>query len=468
MPDDHNPKPFTDAQRELFEMVAKLNRAYPDDFAEADEWIDTEPLTAVEKMRQERERVRQEMHERRRRKDRSWLLSVPGQMAHDWRQWTPKDEHYRQEKARVLTGWRRDHARGIRCCFENLREQIREEAEHGPFRPYELIDFKARELSRANLDFDSMNPQRKARFARRVLRIVWILTDTADLAATKLKWLREWKWGEFESEFLVLPGDGPALPVPRLWSRTSILDRELDEWERLTRAAMRALEQVPTPRRATSELATRMQQLADDIGSRRSISQPLRQNAADLSADAGKLLKDIRKNRQPSIDDRRLMAHLQESLTALSDLRANRQVQVSCARLQDAAKGITTSTDQPMQRSVNGEHRGIVAPDPAAPPTVQSVKRPLSDLQSEVWKILESRTARYDRHGMPNDCLTGNQIADELAKAGIRNQDGKSIGDVIRAIRVKGWKIDNQQGQGYFIPKAPSESIRSEPELTRK
>jgi hypothetical protein len=94
------------------------------------------------------------------------------------------------------------------------------------------------------LVFDAMNPQQKALWARRVLRVVWVLTDTADLTTTKLEWLRDWKWGEHSLEFLSALADGPALPIPRLWSRTTILDRDLEEWERWAREAMRALRQV--------------------------------------------------------------------------------------------------------------------------------------------------------------------------------------------------------------------------------
>jgi len=45
MPDDDTPKPFTDAQRELFQTVAKLNRAKPGLFVEADQWINKPPQT---------------------------------------------------------------------------------------------------------------------------------------------------------------------------------------------------------------------------------------------------------------------------------------------------------------------------------------------------------------------------------------------------------------------------------------
>jgi hypothetical protein len=89
---------------------------------------------------------------------------------------------------------------------------------------------------------------------------------------------------------------------------------------------------------------------------------------------------------------------------------------------------------------------------------IPEAKLPLSELQKDVWNILESRTARYDQHGMPHECLTGPEIADELAKAGIRNQDGKSIGDVIKEIRTKGWPISNQRGQGYYIPNRSPET----------
>ncbi|MGH7176744.1 MAG: hypothetical protein ACREJC_05130 [Tepidisphaeraceae bacterium] len=246
MPDDHNPKPFTDAQRELFDAVTNLNRTKADDFAEADQWIDTKPPTEVEERQRYRQQLREEIAERRRRKDRSWLLDLPGEMIHRWRRWTPKDNAQQQEKAKVLAQWRRDRARSIRYAFECFAEKIREEQEHGPLRPCELIDLKASRFIRTSdpLVFDAMNPEQKALWARRLLRVVWILTDTADLTTTKLDWLREWKWGEHAVEFLVAQADGTCRPIPRLWSRTTILDRELYEWERLTRDALRALEEA--------------------------------------------------------------------------------------------------------------------------------------------------------------------------------------------------------------------------------
>ncbi|MGH7176701.1 MAG: hypothetical protein ACREJC_04915, partial [Tepidisphaeraceae bacterium] len=190
MPDD--PKPFTPAQRELFHTVAKLNRAKADDFAEADQWIDTKPPTAVEERQRYRQQIMEEIAERRQRKDRTWLLDVPGEMLHRWRRWTPNDEAQRQEKARVLATWRRECARNIRYRFKNLSEKIREESEHGPLRPHELIDMAASRFIRTSepIVFDAMNPQLKALWARRLLRVVWILTDTADLTTTKLDWLQ--------------------------------------------------------------------------------------------------------------------------------------------------------------------------------------------------------------------------------------------------------------------------------------
>ena len=109
------------------------------------------------------------------------------------------------------------------------------------------------------LVFDAMNPKQKGLWARRLLRVVWILTDTADLTTTKLDWLREWRWGEHQLEFLDPLVGGEARPIPRLWSRTTILDTHMDEWEQLTRAALQALEeaepgstQIDAPTAATS------------------------------------------------------------------------------------------------------------------------------------------------------------------------------------------------------------------------
>jgi hypothetical protein len=201
MPDD--PKPFTDAQRELFSLVWKLNRAKADDFAEADQWIDTKPPTAKDEMLRYRRQVVREARERRRRNDRSWMLDVSGEMIVRWRRWKPKDESQRQEKARVLARWRMDRARAIRYALKRLVETMREEEARGPLRPSELIDLKASRFIHTSepLVFEAMNPQQKALWARRVLRVIWILTDTADLTTTALGWLRDWKWGEHYLEF---------------------------------------------------------------------------------------------------------------------------------------------------------------------------------------------------------------------------------------------------------------------------
>jgi hypothetical protein len=246
MPADDTPKAFTDSQRELFALVAKLNHLKARHFADADRWIDTKPPTAEEERQRYRERMTEERAQRKRKKDRSWLLDVPGEMANRWRLWIPKDDAEEKEKADVLTQWRRDRAQSIRYGIRQFRKRIAREKEHGPLQPHELIDLAASRFVRTSdpLVFDAMNPRQKALWARRLLRVVWILTDTRELTATKLQWLRDWKWGEHHLEFLSTLADGKTRPIPRLWCRMTTFDPELDAWEKLTRIALHSLEEA--------------------------------------------------------------------------------------------------------------------------------------------------------------------------------------------------------------------------------
>jgi hypothetical protein len=98
------------------------------------------------------------------------------------------------------------------------------------------------------------------------------------------------------------------------------------------------------------------------------------------------------------------------------------------------------------------EAQGGDAAQPQDTPQTGQPKRPLSDLQWEVFAILEKETTRCDKYGMPKKCLSGGEIATTLYRIGIRNQDEKRVGDVIREIRQKGWPVENQRGQGYYIP----------------
>jgi hypothetical protein len=244
MPDD--PKPFSDAQRELFDAVANLNRIKADTFCEADRWIDTKPPTAQAKYARFRDAHREVAAERRRRKDRSYgvELSRPekghGIVTYRREWWKQMADSERQA---VLRDARNFQGGNLRNQRRQWAERMREEAAHG--QPHELIELAARRLTRDEpLVFDAMNPHQKALWARRLLRVIWILTDTADLTATNLEWLCGWTWGEHPLEFLGDWPDGDVRAVPRLWSRVTILDAKLDEWEQLTKNALRALEEA--------------------------------------------------------------------------------------------------------------------------------------------------------------------------------------------------------------------------------
>src|SRR4051794_4798523 len=76
---DDTPKPFSDAQRELFvDTIGRLNRLRPDRFVEADHWIDVDvrPRTEKEKYLEFRQQKLAAAEERRRRKDRSHLVEL--------------------------------------------------------------------------------------------------------------------------------------------------------------------------------------------------------------------------------------------------------------------------------------------------------------------------------------------------------------------------------------------------------
>lgn len=247
MPND--PTPFTDAQRELFDAVAKLNRTRFESFHEADQWIDTRPPTAEAEYARFRDAHLANAADRRRRKDRSYGIEISrpekghGVVTYHRRAWLAMPD---QQRLQVLRDARNDYGRNLRYQRRRRAEGVREEAQHGPLQPHELIELAAHGFTRPSepLVFDAMNPQQKALWARRLLRVVWILTDTADLTTTRLGWLREWKWGEHQLEFLNDWTGTKTLPIPRLWSRMTILDRELEEWERLAKVALRALEQA--------------------------------------------------------------------------------------------------------------------------------------------------------------------------------------------------------------------------------
>ncbi|MGH7179422.1 MAG: hypothetical protein ACREJC_18745, partial [Tepidisphaeraceae bacterium] len=157
-----------------------------------------------------------------------------------------------------------------------------------------------------------------------LLRVVWILTDTADLTTTKLDWLQQWKWGEHAVEFLVARSDGTCRPIPRLWSRTTILDGELDEWAQLTRDALRALEEAEPGATVLSDAPT----LAANL--------PPRRVTADALERFGRSGPD--RQRPATLEETRLLAR--ELRQWLDELRAQGltvDLRAQCWRLMYAA-----------------------------------------------------------------------------------------------------------------------------------
>jgi hypothetical protein len=257
------PKPFTAAQRELFGpdgVVAKLNRERTKDFVEADEWIRRGPPTAVNDAKRYHREVLAEIRGRRKRTARRRVVTDFGDrvllfggkdpsyglVPHDslwehrwWRAYQQMPNHPAVQRS--LWNERDTRAKNIKYGRESHREWMREEREHGPLKPSELLEVAARDLLGDNRPlFDGLNPKLKALWARRVLRVTWIMTDTRQLVGPD--WLGEWAWGDDPYEFLV--EDGLALPIPRIYLRTETFDKDLDEWEQLTRYAVRALQEI--------------------------------------------------------------------------------------------------------------------------------------------------------------------------------------------------------------------------------
>jgi hypothetical protein len=268
----NTPKPFTDAQRELFGAVAMLNRAKANTFSEADRWIDTPPPTAQARYEHFRDACLVEARERRTRRDRSHGIELSrsetgyGIVTYRRQRWQQMPNKQRQQ---LLWDARSLYGRNLRYQRQQWAERIQEEAAHGPLQPHERIDLAASRFRKTSDPpvFDAMNPPQKAMWARRLLRVVWILTDTADLTATELPWLREWRWGEHTLEFLGDWRDGDVRPVPRLWLRVTTFDGEIDEWERLTRDALRALDEaepgaaaVPAPAKCAAPASNQLEQ----------------------------------------------------------------------------------------------------------------------------------------------------------------------------------------------------------------
>src|SRR5262245_42418495 len=203
----YDAKRFTDAQRELFGAVAMLNRTKAETFREADRWIDTAPPNAQAEYVRFRDAELAEARQRRKRQDRSYRIELSrletgyGVVTYDRQAWQQMPDEQRQQ---ILRDARNFHGRNLRSERRRWAERIREGTEQGALQPHELIELAARRFTRSSeqLVFDAMNPEQKAFWARRLLRVVWTLTDTADLTTTEIDWLRAWQWGEDQLEFL--------------------------------------------------------------------------------------------------------------------------------------------------------------------------------------------------------------------------------------------------------------------------
>jgi hypothetical protein len=237
---DYKPKAFTPEHRELFARVRIVNRDRPSDFAEAEDWIATPPKSAEQALQRYRAEVAADIARRRERRDRSWLVAPSFEMEEDWRRW-PESE----AKAEVLARWRRERARTIRWAFARFHEEIQDERDRGPLQPYQLLDLKTGALTGDDWPiFDGLTPEQKVLWARRVLRIAWVMTDTAPLVSANREWLRQWDWGEHPLEFLAALSGGKPKRIPRVYARVTILDDELGTWEQLVRDALRAVEEA--------------------------------------------------------------------------------------------------------------------------------------------------------------------------------------------------------------------------------
>jgi hypothetical protein len=128
-------------------------------------------------------------------------------------------------------------------------------------------------------------------------------------------------------------------------------------------------------------------------------------------------------------------------------MQDNRQVQESCARLRDATKGITTSTEQAVQHRTNGEHRAIV---PTTEVTVKAGKVKQAEQPASLPTLNETdrKAAKYIRE---NPKCKGDAVASAIA---VTPEHFRSR--IFPKLSKHGFY---NSGDGYCPPKRPKKAM---------
>jgi hypothetical protein len=137
---------------------------------------------------------------------------------------------------------RRRHFREIKAGYKKrLQQHFGEVLRDPPNLPSNMLARKAAEILCDVPAFDTLTPANQQRWSLRILRVVWLLTDTEDMDTAEPDWMRDWKWGDDPYEWInVSEGPageilcGPCNPFPRSYARLCILQNNLDEWVKLT------------------------------------------------------------------------------------------------------------------------------------------------------------------------------------------------------------------------------------------
>jgi hypothetical protein len=265
-------------------VVNAWNRTSPETWREADQWLDAQQ-TWRSPMQQALDMFRDDMRVRRETKDRYYLPNIPADqlelfrhsiaflesspspgpqlsnllrgVAELRRPTSPNPDERRKvyeapidvaEALQLLYGelkrGRRDAARAAKSNRRSLANEPRQ-------RPADFIERAVgtlRPLLNDPSSLEKMQRSARVKWAHRVLRVAWVLTDTEELANASLQWLRDWEWGDFDpgdDEENVLYDDlfGPGgRRTSRLYLRLTVFDPERSAWERLTRECIHVIE----------------------------------------------------------------------------------------------------------------------------------------------------------------------------------------------------------------------------------
>lgn len=190
----------------LFEQIADFIRADLDSFAKAGQWLDAQEAVAS-----------QEAAERCR--------------------------HLKDRMTRVIEGYT-----SARSEAAHLRQIEAEERNVRKPSFGDVIKVAARQLRDFPPDRQNQAAHIAERNARRILLVVWILTDTAPISALpRITKLQDWEWGDHAQEHLLLLPDGgldfdQALESNRLLGKQSVLDLDKEWWVDMARDSLGILQ----------------------------------------------------------------------------------------------------------------------------------------------------------------------------------------------------------------------------------